>query len=152
MRPLVLAKEIDAHIADRLLEAVWREALWLVRDGIATTEQVDDAIRYGFGLRWAQMGLFETYRLGGGEAGMRHFLRQFGPALAWPWSRLTDVPELDETLIETIAQQSDAQARGQDIETLERLRDQNLVAILRALKSVDSAAGAHLNEWEAEHK
>ena len=55
--PLEVRKEIDAHIADRFLEAVWREALWLVQDGIATTEEIDDAIRYGFGLRWAQMGL-----------------------------------------------------------------------------------------------
>ncbi len=72
-------KEIDAHIADRFLEAVWREALWLVKDGIATTQEIDDVIRYGFGMRWAQMGLFETYRIAGGEAGMRHFMAQFGP-------------------------------------------------------------------------
>ena len=69
--PLHVRKEIDAHIADRFLEAVWREALWLVKDGIATTEEIDDAIRYGFGLRWGQMGLFETFRIAGGEAGMR---------------------------------------------------------------------------------
>ena len=68
MFPLHVRKEIDAHIADRFLEAVWREGLWLVKDGIATTQEIDDAIRYGFGLRWAQMGLFETYRLAGGEA------------------------------------------------------------------------------------
>ncbi len=72
--PLHLRREIDAHVADRFLEAVWREALWLVRDGIATTEEIDNAIRYGFGIRWAQMGLFETYRIAGGEAGMRHFI------------------------------------------------------------------------------
>ena len=48
-------EEIDAHIADRFLEAVWREGLWLIKDGIATTEEIDNAIRYGFGLRWAQM-------------------------------------------------------------------------------------------------
>ena len=53
MYPLHLRKEIDAHVADRLLEAVWRESLWLVKDGIATTEEIDDAIRYGFGIRWA---------------------------------------------------------------------------------------------------
>ena len=70
MKPLVVRKEIDAHIADRLMEAMWREALWLINDDIATTEEIDDAIRYGCGLRWAQMGLFETYRLAGGEAGM----------------------------------------------------------------------------------
>jgi carnitine 3-dehydrogenase len=91
--PLHVRKEIDAHIADRFLEAVWREALWLVKDGIATTEEIDNAIRYGFGLRWAQMGLFETYRVAGGEAGMRHFMAQFGPALKWPWTKLMDVPE-----------------------------------------------------------
>ncbi len=84
MKPLHIAKEIDAHVADRLMEAVWREALWLVKDGIATTEEIDDAIRFGFGLRWAQMGLFETYRVAGGEAGMAHFIAQFGPALACP--------------------------------------------------------------------
>ena len=151
MKPLVLEREIDAHVADRLLEAVWREALWLVRDGVATTEQVDNAIRYGFGLRWAQMGLFETYRLAGGEAGMRHFLAQFGPALAWPWSRLTDVPELDEALIERIAEQSDQQSGGRSIESLRLERDRNLVAILRALKETGSAAGAHVARWERDY-
>jgi carnitine 3-dehydrogenase len=81
MFPLHVRKEIDAHIADRFLEAVWREALWLVKDGVATTEEIDEAIRMGFGLRWGQMGLFETYRIAGGEAGMKHFMAQFGPAL-----------------------------------------------------------------------
>ena len=79
MQPLHIKKEIDAFIADRLLESVWREALWLVQDGVATTAEVDDAIRMGFGLRWAQMGLFETYRIAGGDGGMQHFLRQFAP-------------------------------------------------------------------------
>ena len=154
MRPLVLRKEIDAHIADRLMEAVWREALWLVRDGVATTEDVDEAIRLGFGLRWAQMGLFETYRIAGGEAGMAHFLAQFGPALAWPWSRLTDVPDLDATLIERIGRQSDAQSGHRSIRELERLRDENLVAILQALRAADggrgTGAGAVLNAFAAE--
>ena len=74
MRGLIIRKEIDAHLADRLMEAAWREALWLVRDGIATTEEIDESIRLGFGLRWAQMGLFETFRIDGGDAGMQHFL------------------------------------------------------------------------------
>ena len=110
MKPLILRKEIDAFIADRLLEAVWREGLWLIRDDVATTEELDDAIRYGFGLRWAQMGLFETYRVAGGEAGMRHFISQFGPTLSWPWTKLMDVPELNEELINKIVTQSDEQS------------------------------------------
>lgn len=141
MFPLTLRKEIDAHIADRLLEAVWRESLWLVKDGIATTEEIDEAIRMGFGLRWAQMGLFETYRVAGGEAGMKHFMAQFGPALEWPWTRLMDVPEFTGELVDLIADQSDAQSGHLSIRALERLRDDNLVGMLRALKKSGSGAG-----------
>ncbi len=149
MHPLKLRAEIDAHIADRFLEAVWREALWLIKDGIATTEEIDDAIRFGFGLRWAQMGLFETYRVAGGEAGMRHFIEQFGPALSWPWTKLMDVPELTDELIDMIADQSDAQSGHLSIRELERMRDNNLVTILRGLKVQDWGAGRLLNQQDA---
>lgn len=145
---LHVRKEIDAHIADRFLEAVWREGLWLIKDGIATTEEIDNAIRYGFGLRWAQMGLFETYRVAGGEAGMAHFIAQFGPCLEWPWTKLMDVPELTDELVQTIADQSDAQSGHKTIRELERLRDNNLVSIMRALKQQDNAAGSLINEHE----
>ena len=149
MHPLRVRREIDAHIADRLLEAVWREALWLVRDGIATTAEIDAAIRYGFGPRWAQMGLFENYRIAGGEAGMAHFLAQFGPALQWPWSRLTDVPELTDALIGEITRQSDEQAAGATVQDLERRRDANLVAIFQALKGRNQGVGEVLNRMDA---
>ncbi len=147
MHPVRIRAEIDAHVADRLLEALWREALWLVKDGIATTEEIDNIMRYGFGLRWAQMGLFETYRIGGGEAGMHHFLEQFGPALAWPWSRLTDVPDMDEALITRIAEQSDAQSGHMSITELEEKRDENLLAILRALRGTNHGAGRIINDY-----
>jgi carnitine 3-dehydrogenase len=149
MKPLRLRREIDAHLADRFLEAVWREALWLVRDDVATTTEIDDVIRFGFGIRWAQMGLFETYRVAGGEAGMRHFIAQFGPCLTWPWTRLTDVPELDDALIDKIASQSDAQSGMHSIRALERIRDDNLVAMMRALKGRDWASGQLLREHDA---
>ncbi|GHG97367.1 carnitine 3-dehydrogenase [Pseudodonghicola xiamenensis] len=149
MYPLHLKKEIDAHVADRLLEAVWREALWLVSDGIATTEEIDNAIRYGFGIRWAQMGLFETYRVAGGEAGMRHFMAQFGPALKWPWTKLMDVPEFTEELVDLIADQSDAQSGAYSIRDLERIRDDNLVSMMRALKAKNWGAGELLNAQDA---
>jgi carnitine 3-dehydrogenase len=149
MYPLHVRAEIDAHIADRFLEAVWREALWLVKDGIATTEEIDNAIRYGFGLRWAQMGLFETYRVAGGEAGMRHFMAQFGPCLQWPWTKLTDVPEFTDELVDLIAGQSDAQSGHMGIRDLECLRDNNLVAILRALKQQGAAAGKLILDHDA---
>jgi carnitine 3-dehydrogenase / betainyl-CoA thioesterase len=148
MRPLVVRSEIDGFVADRLLEALWREALWLVNDGIATVEEVDDAIRYGAGLRWAFMGTFLTYRIAGGEQGMRHFLSQFGPALEWPWTHLTDVPELTDELVETIASQSDAQAGDLSARELERLRDRVLVRVLQGLRQEEFAAGATLAAWE----
>ena len=148
MHPLPIRKEIEAFVADRFLEAVWREALWLVRDGIATTAEIDDAIRYGFGLRWAQMGLFETYRVAGGEAGMAHFIAQFGPCLKWPWTKLMDVPELTDELVKTISDQSDAQSGQHSIRELERIRDDNLVAILQALKANDWGAGQTVAKWE----
>jgi len=148
MHALHLKKEIDAHVADRFLEAVWREALWLVKDGIATTEEIDDAIRYGFGIRWAQMGLFETYRVAGGEAGMKHFMAQFGPALKWPWTKLMDVPEFTDELVDLIAGQSDAQSGHHSIRELERIRDNNLVVMMRGLKAQNWGAGALLNAQE----
>jgi carnitine 3-dehydrogenase / betainyl-CoA thioesterase len=148
MQPLVVRGEIDGFLADRLLEALWREALWLVSDGVATVEEVDDAIRYGAGLRWAFMGTFLTYRIAGGDEGMRHFLRQFGPALEWPWTHLTDVPELTDELVETIAAQSDAQVDGLPIRELEQLRDRVLVRLLQALRVEETGAGATLAGWE----
>jgi carnitine 3-dehydrogenase len=148
MRPLVLQHEVDGFVADRLLEALWREALWLVADGVATVEQVDDAIRFGAGLRWASMGTMLTYRIAGGEGGMRHFMAQFGPALQWPWSKLTDVPELTDELLDRIEQQSDAQAAGASVRDLERLRDDCLVAVLQGLRGREYAAGAVLADYE----
>jgi carnitine 3-dehydrogenase len=149
MFPLHVRKEIDAHIADRFLEAVWREALWLVKDGIATTEEIDEAIRMGFGLRWGQMGLFETYRVAGGEAGMKHFMAQFGPCLTWPWTKLMDVPEFNDELVDLIAGQSDAQSGHYTIRELERIRDGNLIGFLRALKERNWGAGKVLNDHDA---
>ena len=142
MFPLVLKKEIDAFIGNRFLEAVWREALWMLVDGVATTSEIDDAIRMGFGLRWGQMGLFETYRVAGGEAGMRHFMAQFGPALKWPWTKLMDVPEFNDALVDLVATQSPAaQSGAYGIRELERIRDQNLIGFLRSLKERNWGAG-----------
>ena len=149
MKPVVVRKEIDAFIGDRLQEALWREALWLVRDGVATIEDIDDVIRYSFGLRWAQMGVFQVYRVAGGEAGMRHFMEQFGPCLKWPWTKLTDVPDLDEALVDKIAEQSDTQAAGLSIRELERIRDDNLIGIMEALERTGESgwgAGTLLRE------
>ena len=156
MKPITIRKEIDAFVGDRLLEAVWREALWLIKDDVCTTEELDNIMRYGFGMRWAQMGLFETYRIAGGEAGMRHFIEQFGPTMSLPWTKLMNVPELDDALINKIASQSDAQSGMHSIRDLERIRDENLVGIMQVLAKGHGekgwGAGKLLKEYEARLK
>jgi carnitine 3-dehydrogenase len=115
--------------------------LWLINDGIATASEIDDAIRFGAGMRWSFMGTFLVYRLAGGEDGMRHFLHQFGPSMEWPWTKLIG-PKLTDELIETISRQSDEQACGTDLRTYEKLRDDCLVDLTHALERNDFAAGA----------
>ena len=148
MHPLPLRHEIDGFLGNRMAQALWREAMWLLHDDIATVEEIDDALRFGPGLRWAIFGPFLTYRMAGGEAGMRHFLRQFGPSLQWPWTKFANVPELSEALSEKLVAQSDAQAGDASARALDRQRDDCLVGILQALRTNDCGAGRALAEWE----
>ena len=111
MHPLHVRREVPGHLTDRLQEALWREILHMVSEDVATTGELDDAIVYGPGLRWAAMGTNLIYHLAGGEAGMRHMLRQFGPCLKWPWTKL-EAPELTEALIDAMVAGTQAQAAG----------------------------------------
>ncbi|WP_136255708.1 L-carnitine dehydrogenase [Onishia niordana] len=129
MRPLIVRREIEGHIADRLMEALWREALHLVNDGVATTEEIDAAVVYGCGLRWSLMGTFLTFHLAGGEPGMRHMLEQFGPALKLPWTKL-EAPELTDELIDKVVEGCEFQAAGRPVAELDRRRDDFLVELL----------------------
>lgn len=140
MHPLVVRKEIEGYISDRLQEALWREILHMVNEGVATTEELDDAIAYGPGLRWAGMGTNLTFHLAGGQGGMRHMLAQFGPALKLPWTKL-EAPELTDQLIDDMASGCEAQADGRSIDELERLRDEYLIAVMKALQPIDLGAG-----------
>ncbi len=140
MYPLMVRKEIEGYVSDRLQEAVWREALHMISDGVATTQDIDDAIIYGPGLRWAIMGVCLTFHLAGGEQGMKHMLEQFGPALQLPWTHLK-APELNETLINRMVEGTKSQAENNSIPELERLRDNCLIDILEVLSKYDYAAG-----------
>ncbi|MEG1038572.1 MAG: L-carnitine dehydrogenase [Pseudomonas sp.] len=140
MRPLHVRKEVPGFIADRLLEALWREALHLVNDGVASTGEIDDAIRFGAGLRWSFMGTFLTYTLAGGDAGMRHFMAQFGPALQLPWTYLP-APELTDGLIDAVVEGTSEQLGDRSISALERYRDDCLLAVLDAVKTTKAKHG-----------
>lgn len=147
MHPLTVRREVPGHLTDRLQEALWREILHMVNDGVASTGELDESIVYGPGLRWAGMGTNLIYHLAGGETGMRHMLRQFGPCLKWPWTRL-EAPELTEQLIDRMVEGTQAQAAGRSIRELERLRDDYLVAIQQVLKQFDIGAGSTLRALE----
>jgi carnitine 3-dehydrogenase len=147
MRPLRVRREVPGHLTDRLQEALWREILHLVNDDVATTGELDDSIIYGPGLRWAGMGTNLIYHLAGGETGMRHMLRQFGPCLKWPWTKL-EAPELTEALIDKVVAGTQAQAAGRSIRELERLRDDYLVATQQVLREYNLGAGATLRALE----
>lgn len=147
MHPLTVRREVPGHLTDRLQEALWREILHMVNDDIASTGELDESIVYGPGLRWAAMGTNMIYHLAGGESGMRHMLRQFGPCLKWPWTHL-EAPELTESLIDKMVAGTQAQAAGRPIRELERLRDDYLVAIQQVLKQYNIGAGATLRALE----
>ena len=149
MEPLHCRVEIEGFLSDRLQEALWREALWLLKDGVATADELDSAIRFGPGLRWAQMGTMQTFHLAGGEGGMRAMLAMFGPCLKWPWTKLMDVPELTDEFVELVGDQCDAQAGDHSPRDLERIRDDNLIAIMQALKVNGWGAGRTLARYEA---
>ena len=134
MKPLMVRKEIEGYISDRLQEALWRESLHLIKDGIASTEEIDDAIVYGPGLRWAFMGVCLTFHLAGGNEGMKHMLEQFGPALKLPWTKLK-APELDKNLKNRMIVGTKKQAGKFSINDLEKQRDKFLIEIMKTLNN-----------------
>ena len=128
MDVLHVRHEIEGHIADRLMEALWKEALHIVNDGIATTEEVDKAFTHAAGLRYAQYGPFMTFHLAGGEGGMRHMLKQFGPALKKPWTKLV-APELTEDLYDKVVTGSEASSQGYTMSELDQKRNEFLIKV-----------------------
>ena len=137
MNPLVVKKELPGYLADRLQEALWREALHIVNEGYASTEDLDRAIEDGPGLRWSLMGIFLTYHLAGGEEGMKHMLEQFGPALKLPWTKLK-APTLSKKLSSRIIKGTGKQARGKSVEQISNLRDEYLVNLLKMRKKFEN--------------
>lgn len=128
MDVLHVRKEVEGHIADRLMEALWREALHIVNDGIATTEEVDKAFTHGAGLRYAQHGPFMTFHLAGGEGGMRHMLKQFGPALKKPWTKL-EAPELTQNLYDNVVSGCESSSNAYTMSELDQNRNEFLVKV-----------------------
>jgi len=131
--PVVLKKAVPGHLANRLAMALWREAVDLVVQGIASVEDVDKAVSAGPGLRWAVMGPHMIYNLGGGEGGMDHFIDHFGPAVKVWWDSLatwtTLPPEAKAMLVDGLK----AEMGDQTISDMNRWRDEKLIQLLKIL-------------------
>jgi carnitine 3-dehydrogenase len=132
-RPLKLSREIPGFVADRIMEAVWREILHMLNHDMATVAEIEAAVRYGPGLRWALMGPLTVLHLGGGEGGMAHLIHQFGPSLKAPWSFL-EAPELTDELAQKVIDGCEALTQGRSIRDLEEERDDLLIRLIEMLE------------------
>ncbi len=129
---LKISKEIPGFVADRLMEAIWREILHMINNDMATVEEIEAAIRYGPGLRWALMGPLTVLHLGGGEGGMAHLIHQFGPSLKAPWTFL-EAPELTDELAQKVIDGCEQLTAGRSIKSLEEERDDLLIQMIQLL-------------------
>ena len=133
MNPIMVKKELPGYLADRLQEALWREGLHIINEGYATTKDLDRAIEEGPGLRWSLMGTFLTFHLAGGKAGMKHMLKQFGPALKLPWTKLK-APKLSKKLSTRVIKGTKQQAKGKSVSSISNIRDEYLVNLQKLRK------------------
>ena len=136
MSPIMVKHELPGYLSDRLQEALWREGLHIIKEGHATTEDLDRAIQDGPGLRWSLMGTFLTFHLAGGKSGMRHMLEQFGPALKLPWTKLK-APKLSNKLINRLVEGTKKQSKGKSVEKISTIRDQYLLDLILMRKKYE---------------
>jgi carnitine 3-dehydrogenase len=137
--PILLRKEARGHVANRLQAALWREAIHLVAEGVASVEDVDAAVFLGPGLRWSFMGPHLTFHLAGGNGGMKHFLEHLaGPVGTW-WADLGQ-PDLDPQVRTLLIDGVKQEAAGRSISELEAERDAMLVNLLEIQKKPPASA------------
>ena len=127
-------REAPGHVANRLQAALWREAVSLVQNGVASVEDVDRAIWAGPGLRWAAMGPHMLFALGAGEAGMAEFCRRYGPSFHRWWESLDDAVQLDDATASALADGVAAEQGARSTADMMAERDRLILAFLKAAK------------------
>lgn len=95
-KPVLVKKDIPGFLANRIQHALMREALSLVEAGIATPEDIDDAVRYSFGFRYAAVGPMTQKEISGWD-GMANAAREIYPSL----SNITTLPSQLEKLMQS---------------------------------------------------
>ncbi|WP_062309924.1 3-hydroxyacyl-CoA dehydrogenase family protein [Polynucleobacter sinensis] len=86
-KPVLVKKDIPGFLANRIQHALMREALSLVQEGIASPEDIDDAVRYSFGFRYAAVGPMTQKEISGWD-GMANAAKEIYPSL----SNITALP------------------------------------------------------------
>jgi carnitine 3-dehydrogenase len=132
-RPIRIRREVPGHVANRMQVALYREAIHLVLEDVASIADVDAAIAYGPGLRWALMGPHMAHHLAGGRGGLRHLLEHIGPGIERWWNDLGR-PDLTPAAIDRLVE-AFGQAEARPIRQLEAERDALLVALLESLQN-----------------
>ncbi|WP_299508112.1 3-hydroxyacyl-CoA dehydrogenase NAD-binding domain-containing protein [uncultured Roseobacter sp.] len=128
---ILIKKGMPGHVANRLQAAVWREAVHMAVEGVASVEDIDKAMWAGPGLRWAAMGPTSLFHLGAGKGGLQAFCDHFKDTFNGWWDDLGD-PRLNDDVIRQLVEGMDAQARGQSTEELSAQRDELLIAMQKA--------------------
>lgn len=131
--PIRLNKEVPGHIANRLQAAIWREAIHLAAENVASVADIDAAVSQGPGLRWALFGPHMTFNLGGGAGGLANFMDHLlGPVQTW-WDDL-GAPEVTPALQRKLIDGVNAEAGQRSIADLVETRDAQLTALIKALR------------------
>lgn len=133
-----LHKEKNGHVANRLQAAIWREAISLVHEGVASVEDVDKAVWAGPGLRWATMGPTMLFHLGAGQGGLPAFFDHFSDTFNGWWDDLGQT-YLDKDVIQQICEGVQEEANGLSVNELSARRDALLTAIQKATKPLRDA-------------
>lgn len=129
-KPAVLRKEVTGHLALRLMGAMWREAIALVEDGVASAEDVDRAFCYGPGPKWTLQGSFISNHLN--AEGIESFLTKYGKTYQDIWDDLGDAT-LDQPTIARVSREVRAAIGTRSDAELRDQRDAGLVDLLRVM-------------------
>jgi 3-hydroxypropionate dehydrogenase (NADP+) len=133
--PVVLKKEAPGFIANRISVALWREALDIVDRGIASVEDVDKAVMAGPGIRWAMMGPFMVYHLGGGKGGIEYLMDHIGVKKQEWLKDMAQWTEFPESVKGKAVDGVNDMVGGMSLEELEACRDKYLIALNKLLWS-----------------
>jgi 3-hydroxyacyl-CoA dehydrogenase len=135
--PIHITAELPGHVTNRLQAALWREAYWLVEQGVVSVAEIDAAIANGPGLRWALLGPFATQHQSGGPGGMAHVMEHLGPPMAAWWETMA-TPTWGDELVSKVVAGVDDEFDGRDQAEIHATRDRLLEQLLIAKAAAET--------------